>query len=128
MLIDDGRESLHYREWFDLLAGRGLRDRGQGPARCLPHPDHPLPGGPQGRPRRGLRARPGGAARLRTTIDRLQRELRELTTTTEMTAADLNAIRARRTQLTAEIGRAERRLEEVARVFERTRALVAASA
>ena len=128
VLIDDGRESLHYREWFELLAGQGYAIAGKDPLAVFLTQITRSPA-----VRRGARAGVyeldrEASARLRTTIDRLQRELRELTTTTEMTAADLNAIRARRTQLTAEIGRAERRLEEVARVFERTRALVAASA
>ena len=128
VLIDDGRESLHYREWFELLGDEGYAIAGKDPLAVFLTQITRSPA-----VRRGARAGVyeldrEASARLRTTIDRLQHELRELTTTTEMTAADLNAIRARRTQLTAEIGRAERRLEEVARMFERTRALVAASA
>ena len=128
VLIGHERESLHYREWFDLLAGQGYAIAGKDPLAVFLTQITRSPA-----IRRGARAGVyeldrEAPVRLRTTIDCLQHELRELTTTTGMTAADLNAIRARRTQLTAEIGRAERRLEEVARVFERTRALVAASA
>ena len=85
---------------------RGLRDRGQGPARRLPHPDHPLAGGPQGRPRRGLRARPPGARppahdarRPPARAARADLDARPPPRTRSAPAA---------TQLTAEIGRTER--------------------
>ena len=118
-LVADGREALHYREWFELLdddvAGKDplavfLTQLSRSPAI-----------------RKG--ARPGvyeldrqAAARLRATLDDLHEQLRGLTTGT-----DLTAIRARRAQLTAEIGRTEKALEEVVRVLAPARTVSAAA-
>jgi hypothetical protein len=118
-LVADGREALHYREWFELLnhdvAGKDplavfLTQLSRSPA-----------------VRKG--AQPGvyeldrrAPARLRATLDDLHEQLRALTTGT-----DLTAIRARRARLTAEIGRTEKALEELARVLAPARGLSAAA-
>ena len=58
LLLESGRDALHYRRWFELLTDERLRDRGQGPAGRFPDADHALAGRPQGRRAGRLRARP----------------------------------------------------------------------
>ena len=118
-LVADGRDALHYREWFALLddevAGKDplavfLTQLSRSPA-----------------VRKG--SRPGvyeldrqAPVRLQATLDDLHDQLRRLTTGT-----DLTAIRARRAQLTAEIGRTEKALEEATRLLAPARAMSAAA-
>jgi septal ring factor EnvC (AmiA/AmiB activator) len=114
-LTASGRDQLHYREWFELLTGDNRHVvAGKDPLAVFLTQLSRSP---------AVRKGPGAgvyeldiqaAPRLRDQIDGLQRELRELSATG---AADLAAIRARRTQLSAEISRAERALEEVTRVL-----------
>jgi hypothetical protein len=116
-LIERGGEGLHYREWFELLTATGHEIAGKDPLAVFLTQLSRSPA-----LRRGARAGVyeldrQAPARLRQTLDDLQRELRELT---GATTSDLATIRARRGQLTAEIGRTERALEEVARVLGRT--------
>jgi hypothetical protein len=122
-LIERGGEALHYREWFALLTGQGHEIAGKDPLAVFLTQLSRSPA-----LRRGSRAGVyeldrQAPAKLRHAIDALQRDLRELTATD---VADLKTIRARRRQLTAEIGRAERELEEVTRVLARPQALAAA--
>jgi hypothetical protein len=118
-LVADGREALHYREWFALL-GRDVA--GKDPLAVFLTQLSRSPAVRKG-------ARPGvyeldreAPQRLRAILDDLHEQLRNHTTGTNLTA-----IRARRAQLTAEIGRTEKALEEVARVLAPARELSAAA-
>jgi hypothetical protein len=109
-------EALHYREWFELLTREGYEVAGKnGLAVFLTQ----LSRSPAVRKstQTGVyeldRQAPQRRARE---LERLQRELRELTGHTSSTA-DLSEIRAHREQLTSDIGRAERALEEARRVL-----------
>jgi hypothetical protein len=106
-----GADALHYRDWYELLTRAGHEIAGKDPLAVFLTQISRSP-----MLRKG--ARPGvyeldreAAQRLRRALDELHQELRELTA-----SGDLTQIRARRAQLTAEISRTERALEEVARV------------
>ncbi len=118
-LVADGREALHYREWFELL---GHEVAGKDPLAVFLTQLSRSPA-----VRKGARAGVyeldrEAPARLKAALDDLHEQLRALTTGT-----DITTIRARRAQLTGEIGRTEKALEEVARVLAPARGLVAAS-
>lgn len=111
-LVEHGRDHLHYREWFELVAAGGHAIAGKDPLAVFLTQISRSPA-----LRKGARAGvyeldPQAPARLRAELDRLQAELRRLTLTRGRDVA------ARRTRLTAAIGRAERALEEVARVLQ----------
>jgi phage shock protein A len=115
-LVQQGGEALHYREWFALLGTAGHEIAGKDPLAVFLTQLSRSPA-----VRKGTRAGVyeldrQAAPRLRATLDTLHHELRELTATNRGDK-DLAAIRARRAQLTAEIGRTERALEEVTRVL-----------
>jgi len=114
ILVDHGREALHYREWFELIERAGHEIAGKDPLAVFLTQISRSPA-----VRKGTRAGVyeldrQAAQRLRRQIDALQRELGALPATG---TADLTVVRARRAELTAEIGRTERALEEVARVL-----------
>ena len=118
-LVADGREALHYREWFDLLDDEVA---GKDPLAVFLTQLSRSPAVRKG-PRPGVyQLDRQAAARLQATLDDLHEQLRTLTTGT-----DLAAIRARRAQLTAEIGRTEKALEEVVRVLAPARTVSAAA-
>ncbi len=126
LLVQRGGEALHYREWFRLLTEAGHAIAGKDPLAVFLTQLSRSPA-----VRRGTRAGVyeldrHAAGRLRAALDSLQRELRELTAPAGA-AADLAAIRARRSQLTSEISRLERALEEIGRVLEPPPALAAAA-
>jgi hypothetical protein len=105
---------MHYRDWYALVEERGLVVAGKDPLAVFLTQLGRSPA-----VRRGVEAgvyeldRHAGA-RHRTRLEALQRELRELTLAG---GGDLAAIRARRQQLSVEIGRVERAVEEIARVL-----------
>jgi hypothetical protein len=110
-LLESGADALHYRDWYELLTREGHEIAGKDPLAVFLTQISRSPILRKG-------ARPGvyeldreAPQRLRRALDELHRELRELTA-----SGDLTQIRARRAQLTAEIGRTERALEEVTRV------------
>jgi chromosome segregation ATPase len=113
-LVKTGREAMHYRQWFDLLRQQGHAIAGKDPlAVFLPQ----ISRSPA--IRRGTRAGVyeldrGAPRRLRTRLDALQREIGGLPAAA---TEDLQAVRSRRNQLMTEIGRTERALEEVSRLF-----------
>jgi hypothetical protein len=114
VLLERGGEAMHYRDWYALVEARGLEVAGKDPLAVFLTQLGRSPA-----VRRGMEAgvyeldRHAGA-RHRAKLEGLQRELRELTMAA---GGDLQAIRARRQQLSVEIGRVERSLEEIARVL-----------
>jgi hypothetical protein len=124
-----GRQALHYRDWLALIteAGYGVAGK-KAEAVFLTQ---------IGRSPAVRRSTQAGIYeldweapdRLRHEIERLQADLREVTSGPAATT-DLVAVRARREQLMAEIGQRERALEEAERVLDRaqTRAGVHPSA
>ena len=122
VLIEQGRESIHYRKWFDLLAQQGHAIAGKDPIAVFLTQISRSPA-----MRKGLRAGVyeldrEAPARLQHTLDGLHKELRDLATTG---TADLAAVRSRRRQLTTAISQAERALEEAARLLGATPGLAA---
>jgi hypothetical protein len=104
-------EALHYRDWFDLLTEAGYQVAGKDPLAVFlsqlsrsPLVRRSTQAGVYEIDRRA----PG---RLRRELDELHRELRNLTTGAPATP-DLQAVRAKRKELTAAINRTERALEE----------------
>ena len=114
VLLERGKEAMHYRDWYALVEERGLVVAGKDPLAVFLTQLGRSPA-----VRRGVEAGVyeldrHAAARHRAKLEGLQRELRELTMAG---GGDLGAIRARRHQLSVEIGRVERSLEEIARVL-----------
>jgi hypothetical protein len=114
LLVDNGREAMHYRQWYELLERAGHEIAGKDPVAVFLTQLSRSPA-----VRRGTRAGiyeldRGAFHRLRLEIDALQHELSTLPPTGTHDAA---VIRARRSRLNTEISRAERALEEVARVL-----------
>ncbi|HEY6886853.1 MAG TPA: hypothetical protein VI300_03705 [Solirubrobacter sp.] len=113
LLADNGREAMHYRQWYELLERAGHTIAGKDPLAVFLTQISRSPA-----VRRGNRAGVyeldrGAASRLRQQLDALQRELSTLSTA----GATHDATRARRRHLNAEINRAERALEEVTRLL-----------
>ena len=105
---------MHYREWYELLERAGHEIAGKDPLAVFLTQISRSPA-----VRRGTRAGiyeldRGAFHRLRLHIDALQHELSALPPTGTHDGA---VIRARRSRLNTEIGRAERAIEEVARVL-----------
>ncbi|MDA0166440.1 hypothetical protein OM076_39615 [Solirubrobacter ginsenosidimutans] len=114
LLAGNGREAMHYREWYELLERAGHTIAGKDPLAVFLTQISRSPA-----VRRGIRAGVyeldrGAAHRLRQQLDALQRDLNALTTAAGTTH---DATRARRRHLNAEINRAERALEEVTRLL-----------
>jgi len=127
LLVEAGdAEALHYREWFERVRAAGYAVAGKDPLAVFLTQ---LSRSPVLRKstQAGVyeldRSAPG---RLRARLEELHEELRELPTTPGATA-DLAAIRARREELTSEIGQTEKALDEAGRLLEvGERVLVAA--
>jgi hypothetical protein len=114
LLVDNGREAMHYREWYELLERAGHEIAGKDPLAVFLTQLNRSPA-----VRRGSRAGVyeldrAAFHRLRLQIDALQHELGSLPATGTHDAA---VIRTRRSRLTTDISRAERAIEEVARVL-----------
>ena len=123
VLIDQGRDSIHYREWFDLLAQQGHAIAGKDPSAVFLTQISRSPV-----MRKGMRAGVyeldrQAPTRLQHTIDGLHKDLRDLTATG---TNDLAVVRSRRRQLTTAISQAERALEEAARLLGPTPGFAAA--
>jgi hypothetical protein len=114
LLVENGREGLHYREWYALIERAGHEIAGKDPLAVFLTQLGRSPAVKRG-VRPGVYELDRGAAqRLRHEIDALQRDLSALPATGTHDAA---VIRARRGRLNTEISRAERALEEVSRVL-----------
>ncbi len=114
LLLDRGGEALHYRDWYALLEASGHAIAGKDPLAVFLTQLGRSPAVRRGSGAGVYELDRYAGARLRARLEQLQRDLRELTHTG---GTDLQDIRARRERLNAEIGRAERALEEIARVL-----------
>jgi hypothetical protein len=113
LLADNGREAMHYREWYELLERAGHTIAGKDPLAVFLTQISRSPAVRRGN-RAGVYELDRGAAhRLRQQLDALQRELHTLSAA----GTTHDATRARRRHLNAEINRAERALEEVTRLL-----------
>src|SRR3954466_8687570 len=95
LLVDNGREAMHYREWYELLERSGHRIAGKDPPAVFLSQIRRSPA-----VRRGARAGTyeldrGALHRLRLHIDVLQRELGALPPTTTHDGAVIRAQRSR---------------------------------
>lgn len=111
LLVADGRDALHYREWFDLLTEAGYDVAGKDPLAVFLTQITRSPAVRKG-------ARPGEYALDRSARATQETRLRHLTqrlAALPSQTSDLTELRARRAQLTAEIAKAEKALEELQR-------------
>jgi hypothetical protein len=110
-------EAMHYREWFELLTREGYDVAGKNPIAVFLTQLSRSPAVRKSTQAGVYELDREAPQRLGRELERLQGELRELTTYTSRTA-DLSRIRARREQLTSDIARAERALDEARRVLD----------
>lgn len=111
LLVADGRDALHYREWFDLLTQAGYDVAGKDPLAVFLTQITRSPAVRKG-------ARPGEYALdrdARATHESRLRHLNQRLAALPSQTTDLTELRTRRAQLTAEITKAEKALEELAR-------------
>ena len=109
-------EALHYREWFEALRQAGFAVAGKDPLAVFLTQLSRSPAVRKGSQSGVYELDRSAPRRLRQRLDRLHEELRELTATPSATT-DLAAIRARRAELTAQIGQVEKALEEAEAVL-----------
>jgi chaperonin cofactor prefoldin len=110
-------EAMHYRKWFELLTAVGYSVAGKDPLAVFLTQVSRSPAVRKGTQSGVYELDRRAPQRLRAQLERLQAEMRELTTAPSPNT-DLSAIRARRSQLTSEISQIEKALEEIARVFD----------
>jgi hypothetical protein len=123
VLVQHGEDSRHYRDWFALLEDAGYEVAGKDPLAVFLTQLSRSPAVRKG-PRAGVYELDRNAAkRLTRALANLHEELATLTKT-----HDLQTIRARRAQLTAEIDRTEKALEEIARTLAPPNAVATAAA
>ena len=109
-------EAMHYREWFGLLMSAGYEVAGKDPLAVFLTQVSRSPAVRKGTQAGVYELDRRAPQRLRAQLERLQREMRELTATPSPNT-DLSAIRAQRSQLTSEISQIEKALEEITRVL-----------
>lgn len=110
-------DAMHYREWFGLLMSAGYEVAGKDPLAVFLTQVSRSPAVRKGTQAGVYELDRRAPQRLRAQLERLQVEMRELTTAPSPNT-DLSAIRARRSQLTSEISQIERALEEITRVLD----------
>jgi len=111
LLVADGRDALHYRVWFDLLTEAGYDVAGKDPLAVFLTQITRSPAVRKG-------ARPGEYALdrdARATHEARLRRLNQQLAALPSQTSDLTELRARRAQLTAEITKVEKALEELHR-------------
>jgi chaperonin cofactor prefoldin len=110
-------DAMHYRNWFELLTEAGYEVAGKDPLAVFLTQVSRSPAVRKGTQSGVYELDRRAPQRLRAQLERLQVEMRELTSAPSPNT-DLSAIRARRSQLTSEISRIERALEEITRVLD----------
>jgi len=112
LLDQPGRpEALHYRDWYERLVAAGYAVDGKDPLAVFLTQISRSPVITRGTTTGVYSLDPQAPRRLRQRLDELHANLRSLSSTPD-TTADLAAIRARRAELTSDIARTERALEE----------------
>ncbi|MDA0181434.1 hypothetical protein OJ997_14110, partial [Solirubrobacter phytolaccae] len=109
LLVADGRDALHYRAWFDLLTQAGYDVAGKDPLAVFLTQITRSPAVRKG-------ARPGEYALdkdARATHETRLRALNQQLAALPSQTTDLTELRSRRAQLTAEIVKVEKALEEL---------------
>jgi ABC-type phosphate transport system auxiliary subunit len=109
-------DAMHYRDWFELLTEAGYEVAGKDPLAVFLTQVSRSPAVRKSTQSGVYELDHRAPHRLRAQLERLQIEMRELTTAPSPNT-DLSAIRARRSQLTSEISQIEKALEEIARVL-----------
>jgi chaperonin cofactor prefoldin len=109
LLVADGRDALHYRAWFDLLTQAGYDVAGKDPLAVFLTQITRSPAVRKG-------ARPGEYALdrdARATHESRLRHLNQRLAALPSQTSDLTELRSRRAQLTTEITKVEKALEEL---------------
>jgi hypothetical protein len=114
----DRPEALHYREWYGLLRQAGFTVAGKDPLATFLTQLSRSPAVSKSTQAGVYELDRGAAGRLRARRDELQRELRASAATYGL-GEEAAALRARRTELNAELGRVEKAMEEVEALFGR---------
>jgi prefoldin subunit 5 len=114
----DRPEALHYREWYALLQQAGFAVAGKDPLATFLTQLSRSPAVSKSTQAGVYELDRGAAGRLRARREDLQRELRA-SAATQGIGEEAAALRARRTELNAELGRVEKAMEEVAALFGR---------
>jgi hypothetical protein len=114
----DRPEALHYREWYSLLQDAGFAVAGKDPLATFLTQLSRSPAVSKSTQAGVYELDRGAAGRLRARRDELQRELRASAATYGV-GEEAAALRARRTELNAELGRVEKAMEEVEALFGR---------
>ncbi len=109
-------EALHYRDWYEAVREAGYAVAGKDPLAVFLTQLSRSPAVRKSSQSGVYELDRSAPQRLRHQLDRLHDELRTLTATPSATA-DLAAIRARRAELTTQIGHAEKALEEAEQVL-----------
>jgi hypothetical protein len=108
----DGPEALHYRAWYTLLQDAGFAVAGKDPLATFLTQISRSPAVRRSTQPGVYELDRGAGARLRTRLHALQRELRD-SAAAHGPGEEAAALRARRTELNAELGRVEKAVEEV---------------
>jgi hypothetical protein len=111
LLAAAGRDTLHYRDWFDLLTQAGYDVAGKDPLAVFLTQISRSPAVRKG-------ARPGEYVLDRSARETLQQRLTQLNAALArlpQQTTDLTELRTRRAQLTHEITKTEKALEEIQR-------------
>jgi hypothetical protein len=116
VLRDRGVDALHYRDWHALVAEAGFAVAGKDPRAVFLTQISRSPVIRRSTQSGVYELDRDAPARLRSELDRLQEQLRELTSASAA-PADLSAIRERRAQLLSEIEQTEKALEEAERAL-----------
>ena len=114
----DRPEALHYREWYVLLQEAGFAVAGKDPLATFLTQLSRSPAVSKSTQAGVYELDRGAMGRLRARRDALQRELRASAATHGL-GEEAAALRARRTELNAELGRVEKAMEEVEALFGR---------
>ncbi len=111
-------EALHYREWYGLLQDAGFAVAGKDPLATFLTQLSRSPAVSKSTQPGVYELDRGAVARLHTRLSELQRELRD-SAAAHGPSFEAAALRARRTELNAELGRVEKAVEEVEALFGR---------
>ncbi len=109
-------EALHYRDWYEALRQAGFAVAGKDPLAVFLTQLSRSPAVRKSSQSGVYELDRSAPTRLRRQLDQLHEVLRELTATPSSTA-DLAAIRARRAELTTQIGQVEKALKEAEAVL-----------